>query len=168
MARHNRGRSKQDYATPPEFIVAVKKLLWIEEFAIDLAADPSNTKAAQFYSEQDSAFDHSWEDIEGWAWCNPPYDHIEPWVMKAYLSGSQIAMLLPASVGSNWWKQWVHNKAIVLLLNGRLAFMPDKPKWLYPKDCVLLLYGCNIDPFTDKLYEIWSWKAESNRVTGMT
>jgi hypothetical protein len=42
----------------------------------------------------------------------------------------------------------------VLLLNGRLAFMPDKPAWLYPKDCILCLYG----PFVEPGYEVWNWR----------
>ena len=36
--KHNRGKSKQDYRTPPEFLTATKTLLGITYFQADLAA----------------------------------------------------------------------------------------------------------------------------------
>ena len=47
-------------------------------------------------------------------------------------------MLVPAGVGSNWWKAWVHHKAYVFLLNGRITFVGQPT--CYPKDCCLLYY----------------------------
>lgn len=148
------GRSKQDYSTPDNFIVAVKAKLGIDEFSIDLAADSSNTKAAVWYDEAADSLQMEWQHIKGWAWLNPPFNKIGPWAEKAWWSGANIAMLVPASVGSNWWRDFVHEKARVLLLNGRLAFIPDKPKWLYPKDCALLLYNDQVKVG----YEVWSWR----------
>jgi phage N-6-adenine-methyltransferase len=151
------GRSKQDYATPTEFLRAVQKLLKIDEFSYDLAADSSNAVAPGYFTEEDDSLVQDWHVIDGWMWLNPPYAHIEPWVKKAYESESKIAVLLPASVGANWWRDWVDRKAVVLFLNGRLAFMRDRPKWLYPKDCALLLYG--VEPFEDgPWYSVWNWK----------
>ena len=151
------GKSKQNYCTPMKFIEAVHRALIIKEFAIDLAADSTNAVAVKYYSELDNALYHSWEGIEGWAWCNPPYSDITPWVKKASeecVKGTKIALLVPASVGSNWWRDYVHKKAQIYFLNGRLAFMRDKPKWLYPKDCALLLYGEKVTP----MYMIWNWR----------
>lgn len=150
------GRSKQNYSTPTEFLREVHAKLGIDEFTIDLAASAENTVATKFYDEATNSLDQDWEGIGKWGWCNPPYGHILPWVRKAYLSRSYIAMLLPASVGANWWKEFVHYKAEVYFLNGRLAFMRDKPNWLYPKDCALVLYS----PEDEFCYEIWSWKDE--------
>lgn len=153
------GRSKQDYCTPPEFLLALKKRLAIEEFSIDLAADCDNRVTHLFYTEQDNALIQPWGHIGGWAYCNPPFAHLEPWVDKAAVEGihgASIAMLVPASVGANWWRLCVDGLAHVLFLNGRLAFMPDKPKWLYPKDCALLLYT----PYIFGGYEVWDWRAE--------
>ena len=149
------GRSKQDYRTPATFLTAVKTLLGIEEFAVDLAADALNTVAKKYHTEAvTQAWDHWGLD---WAWLNPPYATIEPWVLKAATARMNIAMLLPASVGANWWKQWVHRRAKVLFLNGRLAFIPDKPTWLYPKDCALLLYGPRTAAYDD--YDVWTWRS---------
>ena len=153
------GRSKQDYRTPEAFLAAVKALLRIEQFIVDLATDEFNTVARTFYDVEANALIHpwSWWSNGEWAWLNPPYADIKPWVEKAYFAGSNIAMLIPASVGANWWKQWVHHKAKVLFLNGRLAFMADKPTWLYPKDCALLLYGPSAVAHVD--YDIWTWRS---------
>lgn len=149
------GRSCQDYVTPPEFIRAVKCRLQIAEFDVDLAASPENAQAAVFYTEQDDALVQPWQVGSGWAWCNPPFARLEPWVEKAWIESqdhrAKIAMLVPAGVGSNWWAKWVHNKALVLLLNGRITFVGQPT--CYPKDCCLLLYEFARIP----TYEVWRW-----------
>jgi len=61
---------------------------------------------------------------------------------------------VPAAVGSNWYRDYVHKKCLVLALNGRLAFITGKPKLLYPKDCILCLYGPDFAPG----FDVWSWK----------
>lgn len=49
------GRSKQNYATPENFIVAVKARLGIDRFVHDFAADATNKKAATFFDEATDA-----------------------------------------------------------------------------------------------------------------
>lgn len=170
MPQQKPGRSKQDYATPKDFIAAVKKRLGITEFAHDFAADRRNRKAETFFSRKDSAFNYSpleWAVASGldnamghdsWGWLNPPFDDIAPWANRASLckdEGGQIAMLVPASVGSNWFRDHVDGHALVLALNGRLAFMLDQPTWLYPKDCILCLYSELLTPG----FEVWDWRS---------
>ena len=157
------GLSKQDYSTPDDFIQAVKTRLGIDEFAWDFAADAENSKAG----------DHYWgESINsimvptefwvadcgaGWGWLNPPFSNIKYWAehcWEASKLGARIAFLVPASVGSNWFRDFVFGKAEILFLNGRLAFISDKPKWLYPKDLMLVLYG------RPPSIDIWSWKSK--------
>lgn len=48
MPRQKPGRSKQDYRTPRAFLVAVKGLLGIEDFTIDLAASVSNSVTTRY------------------------------------------------------------------------------------------------------------------------
>lgn len=151
------GLSKQNYQTPITFIEAVKKRWHIKDFSLDLAASDENAVAVHYYTEAQDALKLSWQ-AGGAAWLNPPYANITPWVKKAYeecLKGQDIFMLVPASVGANWWRDYVHEKAYIYFLNGRLAFMRDKPKWLYPKDCALLLY---LHEGELPSYDIWSWK----------
>lgn len=147
------GRSRQDYQTPDEFMFAVKRRLGIAEFAIDLAASPTNAVAPRFYTAADDAFTQSWA-FDGWCWLNSPFSNLAPWVARSFKQsriGAQVAELVPAGVGANWWRDWVHQKAFVLFLNGRLTFVGETAP--YPKDCALLLYGPTIAPG----YDVWSW-----------
>jgi len=151
------GRSKQDYCTSPEFLKALKHRLGIENFHLDVAASEENSVGLRWFTEEHDALrpEVSWKD--GWAFCNPPFGHIEPWVKKAWEEaqrGAWIAMLLPAGVGANWWRDYVDGKAHVLLLNGRLVFTGETTP--YPKDCVLLLYT----PYIRGGYEVWNWRKE--------
>lgn len=148
-------RSKQNYATPENFIWAVKERFGIKEFAYDLAADENNTQAQWWFSEEQNSLVQSWNKREGWNWLNPPFAKIEPWVRKAWeetMVGAKTLVLVPAGVGSNWWAKWVHGKAQVLLLNGRLTFVGETT--CYPKDCCLLVYAKDVKPN----YEVWRWK----------
>lgn len=153
----NRNRSKQDYQTPPEFLTAVRDRLKINEFGFDLAASEESKVCEAFFSEeQDSLAEHNdWDNTLGWNWLNPPYNDITPWVKKASeqsLDGNLIAMLVPASVGANWWLNHVINESYQLFLNGRITFVGAKDP--YPKDCALLLYT----PFIRSGSVIWSWR----------
>lgn len=159
MPRQKPGKSKQDYGTPPEFIDAACRFIGITSFQIDLAASAENAIASMFYTEEDDALctELTWS-MPGWSWLNPPFANITPWAERAYaeshLAGAKIAMLIPASVGANWWRDYVHEKARVLCLNGRIQFVgaPDP----YPKDCALLLYA----PGLAVGYDVWQWKLQ--------
>jgi site-specific DNA-methyltransferase (adenine-specific) len=147
------GRSKQSYQTPAEFLLAVLAYLQIQNFDLDAAAEDDNAVATEYYTVRTSALLRSWQR-PGWTWCNPPFAHLEPWVKKAWEEskrGAQIAMLVPAGVGANWWRDWVHEKAQVLLLKGRITFVGETAP--YPKDTCLLLYGGEEFP----RYKVWTW-----------
>ncbi len=164
-------RSKQDYATPADFIAAVKALLQIESFAFDFAADDSNAKAIRFWDEDLDSLSMSVADWcaktgEGWGWINPPFSTIGPWAKRCRdvaMAGGRVAFLVPAGVGSNWYRDYCDPDTTgcthVLLLNGRLAFMPDKPPWLYPKDCILVLYA-----YEYQGVKVWTWRDELKAV----
>jgi len=150
------GRSKQDYATPPEFIAAV-----VERFGVlawDLAASHENAKAPHYFIEADNSLDQNWSALQGNRWLNPPFCDIGPWAEKCSKttlpSGDRIFLLVPASVGSNWFHRHVHGKALVLALSPRLSFDGKNP---FPKDCMLCVYGRHAG------FDVWRWneKAEA-------
>jgi phage N-6-adenine-methyltransferase len=154
VPRQRPGSSEQVVCTPIDFLDSVKDRLAIERFAIDLAADPSNAVAEKFYTEADDALLQDWRS-GGWGWCNPPYADIAPWVHKAWIEagkGAQVAMLLPASCGTNWWRDNVHNKAYVLFVNPRITFVGHTTP--YPKDLAILLYT----PQLSYGYDYLRWK----------
>lgn len=174
MPAQKPGRSKQDYETPRNFLSAIKKRLGIKAFEFDFACSRENRKARRGWTEHDDSLskaDWEWQhEVDlGWGWLNPPYSDIGPWAKKALDCGAKIAFLVPASVGSNWYRDYIHNQFGVqtLFLNGRLCFIEDwattiNPKTgfyytsepLYPKDCICVLFG------TDEPYraDVWSWK----------
>lgn len=163
MPKQKPGRSEQVVCTPPEFLQAVRKRLHIEDFDWDLAADEANSVVhtigawKRHYNENDDSLVQSWQQGRGWNWCNPPYADIEPWVRKAWIEadkGAQTAMLVPASVGSNWWRDHVSTRAYINHLNGRLTFVGHKSP--YPKDLALLLYT----PWGFWGTETWNWRAD--------
>ena len=158
------GRSKQDYRTPPAFLDAVRRRFGLVSFAIDLAASDENRVADLWFTEAENALEQPWRTSDrGVAFCNPPFANIAPWVEKAWKEsrrGARVLLLLPAGVGSNWWRDWVDGKAFVLLLNGRITFMGETAP--YPKDCVLLVYGPEIAPGSD----VWSWNSKLRVVPG--
>ncbi len=180
-------RSQQNYTTPENFLAAAKAKLGIAAFDLDCAAEEANTVADSWYDVEQNALLQPWGGYGiGWNWLNPEFGDIAPWVEKAWREahlgrvavppGAQTAVLVPAGVGADWWGDWVHDKAYVLLLNGRLCFIKDwattidpateKPGKgpprcytqppLYPKDCCLLLYSPVIGPG----YEFWKWREE--------
>jgi phage N-6-adenine-methyltransferase len=156
------GRSKQDYGTPPAFLEAVKGLLEIGQFDCDLAASKSNAVCPHYLSIMDDSLSAMpWNRGQGWNWLNPPFANIGAWVNKANirttLFGARTAMLVPAAVGANWWRDWVHERASVLFINGRLTFVGCSDP--YPKDCALLLYApVGLDGFDRPSYDVWTWK----------
>lgn len=167
MPQQKPGQSKQDYITPWPFIAAVKRRLKITEFDCDLSASDENTRVPGcYYTKRDNALVQPWKLGDGWNWLNPEFKHIAPWVFRAYVQhqeqDAQTSVLIPAGTGSNWWRMWVHKKAHILLLNGRITFdgCPPNPKTgkvdAYPKDCALLLYTHELNPD----YDVWTWGNE--------
>lgn len=150
-----RGQSKQDYQTPEDFMLAVKRRFG--KISYDLAAHAQNTQCTLFFTEADNSLVQCWADIEtasnGWLWLNPQFDNIAPWAEKCAkesADGARILFLVPASIGANWFRDHVHGKAMVFALNGRMSFDGKNP---YPKDCILCAYShgsCGFD--------VWNWK----------
>lgn len=162
MPTQKPGRSKQDYGTPLEFIAAVEERLQ-DVFVFDLAASRDNNIVYAYFTEKDDALAQDWHKASlwrGWLWLNPPYANIAPWVKKCWeesQKGAYIACLVPASVGANWWKDWVQHKAYVNYLNGRITFVGETTP--YPKDCALLLYT----PWGMSGGEVWTWNPSARK-----
>ena len=157
MPEQKPGSSRQDWQTPPEFLDAVRMRLLIDEFILDAAATDANTVSGRWLTPEIDGLSQPWsfDHDPGWTWCNPPYSNLELWTAKAVAEakqGANVAMLVPASVGANWWRDNVDPYAYKIFLNGRITFVgADAP---YPKDCALLLYV----PWVAKGWSTWSWR----------
>jgi len=150
------GRSVQEVSTPPEFIRAVEAHLgW--NFTFDLAANAANSiRGSNFFGPGstwgEDALKESWTGI-GFCWLNPPYADIGPWAEKCVAeqwAGATIAMLIPAAIGTNYFREHIHGKALVLALSPRLTFVGHTQS--YPKDLILCVYGVRPG------FDCWRWK----------
>ncbi len=151
-ASFNRGRSNQDRETPNDFIKAVEQRFGPIEY--DLAADALNAQSTRYFSEQDDALVQDWHHIAGLLWLNPSFARIKPWVKKCQLEarkGARIVLLVPGSIGTEWFANHVHGHAMVLGLRPRLSFDGVNP---YPKDLMLAVYGPSDAPG----FGLWKWK----------
>lgn len=81
-----------------------------EEWDIDVAACEECHWAPRYFTEAEDGLVQYWR---GRIWCNPPYKHLEPWLMKAWSAWVTdapvvIAMLIPADrVEQPFWQRWV-------------------------------------------------------------
>lgn len=157
------GRSRQDFRTPPEFLEAVREKWHIEDFDIDLAASKENAVCRHYFTEEQDALKQCWKVGYGVNWCNPPFANIEPWVRRGWQQSTMLSrpncahtlLLLPAGVGSNWFRDWVEHKAVCWFLNGRLTFVGAKDP--YPKDLILVEYHKDV---LRPRCEVWNWRVK--------
>lgn len=147
-----RGSSRQDWGTPPEFLEAVKRRFGSIDF--DLAASSHNTVVPAgeygepgFWGEDEDALAQDWGSLSSVvrvAFCNPPFGNIRPWAAKCESVRDLprwTLLLVPASMGSGWWRDHVLNKCQA---DGipRMTFVgAEQP---YPKDLALLCYGYSV------------------------
>lgn len=160
----NRGTSKQDYETPPEFMEAVERRFGKIKF--DLAAEVHTRKAELYFSQETDSLKQNWSAIPGWLWLNPPFSNIGDWAKKCAEEtqyGARILFLVPASTGSGWYWNHVKPHAHVLHLRQRITFMgaPDA----YPKDMLLAVFAYGLTGES-----AWSWltKEAAKRVKERT
>lgn len=148
-----RHKSVQEVATPEEFMIAIEKRFGEVQF--DLAASANNTKATCYFTKEQDALKQDWHKIGKLCYLNPEFSDIAPWASKCVTEsnlGCEILMLVPASVGTNWFRDFVHRKSFVFFLNGRIQFVGHKHP--YPKDLMLCAYG-----FSGMIgHDIWTWQ----------
>lgn len=165
----NRFRSEQVVATPWQFIHAVERKFG--PLVCDLAATAENTKVANsFITPELDTFKQDWRDWlkGGLGWLNPEFDPLTKWVelcAKQQQNGAEFLTLTPASVGANWFWDYVQPFATVYCV-GRMVFdncyqlNPKKPNYgqlvtdPYPKDLILSHYNQNPSHELQR----WRWK----------
>jgi len=89
---------------------------------------------------------------------NPEFSDIAPWAAKCRRearSGAVSGMLVPASVGSNWFRDIVAPFADTYLLNGRMSFDNKSP---YPKDLMFCRYPA-IKPDAPRIV-LWDYRTD--------
>lgn len=157
--------SKQEVGTPRAFLDAVEERFGVIDW--DLAADASNAVTGKYLGpgshrgEDSLAVD--WAMLpgafDGRLWLNPPFGKIAPFAEKCAEQAPSIAgpilMLVPASIGTEWFARHVHRKALVLALRPRLTFVGHKDP--YPKDLMLVVFGRWVVP----AFDAWKWNTSA-------
>jgi len=163
MPRQRPHRSEQAVGTPRAFLDAVEERFGIIDW--DLAATAANAVTGKYLGPGASRGEDSlavdWAMLPhqspGRFWLNPPFGKIAPFAKKCAeqapaIDGS-ILMLVPASVGTNWFAEHVHRKALVLALRPRLTFVGSEDP--FPKDLMLCVWGRWVVP----AFETWRWNS---------
>lgn len=141
-----RGKSKQDFGTPEEFLIGLQKQFG--KIGIDLAARADNTVADRFISPEQDSLKTDWSKIilptGDIAFANPPFADLAPWAKQLettrHLSRWTI-MLCPASMGSKWWVTHVLGKIMSFGI-PRMKFRFSDG--MYPKDLAIICAGFGV------------------------
>jgi phage N-6-adenine-methyltransferase len=144
----------QVVGTPWEFITAVEKKFGY--LSIDLAATDENAKAIRWITPEQDTFKQNWAEMldGGRGWLNPEFDPLKTWTAKCALEqqrGAEILVLTPASIGANWFWEYVQPYATVYSV-GRMIFEGSVDP--YPKDLILSHYNQNPNHELQR----WRWK----------
>lgn len=158
MPAQRPGSSEQTVQTPRAFLDAVEREFGPLTF--DLAADPATAICPDYYGPGSPSAQNSL--LANWprarlCWLNPPYGLIkgDGFARKARLEaakGSQLIMLIPASVATNWFADEIHGHALVRPIRPRLTFVGHKDP--YPKDLMICAYG----PYWSPGFDPWAWR----------
>lgn len=115
------------WRTPPSLFAALDAEFC---FQLDAAAAPHNALCRKFITQEQNTLETPWSDyltIPGYAWMNPPYSDITPFVKKAAAESiNQIGtvMLVPSDTSVGWFKEALQTASEVrLITSGRLAFI---------------------------------------------
>ncbi len=161
MPKQKPNRSVQVVGTPKDFFNALRNKFG--RFVVDLAASKHNTKCKTWITVKQNTFTIDWSQYKGNLYLNPPFGKIPKFVkycVRMAKKGAHIFMLVPASVGANWYRDYVWPNAYVWFLNGRIKF--DGHAQGYPKDCMIVEFGGEKGYKQHQVkngdHAIWNWK----------
>lgn len=153
MPAQKPGSSEQTVQTDPRLIAAV--VARFGPLVVDLAAHAGNAQAPVFIPPEYNSLTYPW-DAQGLPvgnrWLNPPFENIALWAERCLCYGTQASPIffhVPASVGSNWYRDFLHERAYLLFLNGRVKYVGHTQG--YPKDCLIAVFGMAPG------FEVWTW-----------
>lgn len=151
MPAQQPGKSRQDYETPSEFLRAVVRRFGPIRY--DVACTKENSKGQHFLGDNTLTLD--WSRFDGNIWCNPPFADIGTWAKKfsdeCFARPAFSFLLVPASIGTDWFAKHVKDRAFVLGIAPRLTFVGCSDP--YPKGLMTAVYG-----FSMRGFDTWRWQ----------
>lgn len=102
-------------------------------FVCDVAASDHNHLHLNYLTESYNSLINGWAHLRGgYAFCNPPYSRILPWVKKAKEASNQgvgTVMLLPVDTSVEWFNELQKSASeIYFIVNGRISFVRSDNK----------------------------------------
>jgi hypothetical protein len=141
-------QGQQDYRTPPDFLAAALRRFQLARWDWDLACEEHNCVAAHGFKQPHvNALAVDWSPLAragATCWLNPDFGKCRLWAPKCASSGVRIVSLMPASVGSVWFRENCDGKAQVIFLQPRIVFLlPDGTPCEagINRDCMLVAWG---------------------------
>jgi site-specific DNA-methyltransferase (adenine-specific) len=111
------------YATPQPFFDMLNEEFG---FTLDVACLPETAKCKKYFTPADDGLAQSWDGEI--CWMNPPYgrgQNVYAWVQKAFETaerGGTVVALLPASVDTRWFHEYVMRATEIRYVRDRLWF----------------------------------------------
>ena len=156
--KQNRNTSRQIVGTDIRIIEAVEARFGRLE--VDLAAIPELAKAPEYITPEMDSLSYKTEwPINKLCWINPPFNNTGEFAKKAagyrraYGDRFKCLMLVPASIGTNWFINYCYPYASVIPLKGRPHFQGYEER--AGVDFMLVNYSGE----PGKLEQPWDWEA---------
>ena len=95
------------------------------KFTLDPCATPETAKCKKYYTKEQNGLLQDWTGEI--VFCNPPYGtEIKKWVKKCSEEKALVVMLIPARTDTQYFHQYIYNKAEIRFIKGRLKFGGDQ------------------------------------------
>lgn len=166
VAKVNRPNAPQVYRTPRALLDAIEQRFGRIEFDAACRYDNAVAVRGYYYPEVD-ALERDWnDDLAGprthpqreppLVYTNPPFALSGKFAAKHASYVGRSLLLVPASVDSNWFAEYVWGRALVLPLSPRVTFV-DQPT---PINRALMLCAFNVGMIG---FEPWRWAPKKER-----
>jgi phage N-6-adenine-methyltransferase len=111
----------EEWATPQALFARLDRRY---RFTLDPCATSDNAKCPTYFTREQDGLKQDWGTHR--VFCNPPYGRaVGAWTRKCFESsqrGALVVLLVPARTDTQWFHDWVHGKAEVRFIRGRLRF----------------------------------------------
>lgn len=119
--------NRDAWRTPPELFAALDAEF---RFSMDAAASWENALCKLFIDEVTDSLQQRWYSYLSrgdFAWCNPPYSDVGPWVRKAAKEskhGIGCVMLVMADTSVGWYNEAIKTaQEVRFITGGRVSFI---------------------------------------------
>ena len=153
-----------DWATPTAFVgrLAMEFCPRGTIFTLDPCATERTAKAPTFYTKADNGLRSPWF---GRVFLNPPFSNIAPWVKRAAVKTRDgkcdlVVAILPCSLDTGWFHEWVLPYAELHFIRGRIQFLDAKGKPATSPRHPLFIAAYRKGGLTQQ-YISYSWRART-------